>query len=151
MAAAAGMSWASLDNQIRAAKAPSAPSALPSVVAPLKQSPTNPVGATNAEERSKALLSDWTRVLDTINEAGTQAQDRERRLAAQASAHERQVSELRAEINQLRDQARVNEARTQALLSAAEHRAKNAEERAEHAEAWLARIGSAVETILLKP
>ncbi len=67
------------------------------------------------------------------------------------------MSELRAEINQLRDQARVNEARTEALLAAAEHRVKAAEERvqtaqqrAEQAEAWLVRIGSAVDTILLK-
>lgn len=149
MASGTVVSWASLDDQIRAGRTPSAPPA-PSVVAPVRQSTTPAIGATSAEERSKALLTDWTRVLDAINEAGTQAQDREKRLAAQASAHDRQVSELRAEISQLRDQARASEVRTQALISAAEHRARTAEERAEHAEAWLARIGNAVEAILPK-
>ncbi|MDQ0521328.1 hypothetical protein [Methylobacterium gregans] len=123
----------------------------------MQQGTITAIGATSAEERSKTLLTDWTRVLDAINEAGSQAQDRERRLAAQASSHDRQVNELRAEISQLRDQARASEARTEALLSAAEHRVRAAEERvqaaqqrAEQAEAWLVRIGSAVDAVLLK-
>ncbi len=157
MASATVVSWTSLDEQIRAGRASSALPGDPNAAASVPRSAITAAGAAKAEERSKALLTDWTRVLDAINEAGSQAQDRERRLAAQASSHDRQVNELRAEISQLRDQARANEARTEALLAAAEHRVKAAEERvqtaqqrAEQAEAWLVRIGSAVDTILLK-
>ena len=155
MATAAGMSWAQLDEGIKSNRATAHPVALSSAVAPTNGTdmiiPSRP-----SEAASKALLSDWTRVLDSINEASARAEEREKRLAAQAATHHNTLNALRAELQQTRKEAQAAAMRAQVQITEAEERARSAKERAraaearaEHAENWLARIAGAVETLLL--
>lgn len=155
MAKTTGLSWAQLDEEIQANKAvtplmmrdhrAAQPGSVDAVV------PLRP-----GEAGSTTLLADWTRVLDSINEAGARAEEREKRLAAQASAHHQALGDLRTELNQAREEARLAASRAQAQLAEAEERvrasrerARVAEARAEHAETWLARIADAVGTLLV--
>ncbi|WP_289016274.1 hypothetical protein [uncultured Methylobacterium sp.] len=156
MAKTTDLSWAQLDEEIKSNKGATplvvrdgraVPDSGADTVIPLRQN----------EVASKTLLSDWTRVLDGINEASARAEEREKRLAAQASAHHQTLSDLRAELRQAREEVRVAAVRAQAQLAEAEERmrvskerARAAEARAEHAETWLARIADAVGTLLIR-
>ena len=155
MAKTTGLSWTQLDAEIKSSK-----TIMPLVVhdsRALQESGAESVVALRQSDvAAKSVLSDWTRVLDSINEASARAEEREKRLAAQAAVHHHALSDLRAELHQAREEARIAAARAQTQLSEAEERvrtskerARAAEARAEHAETWLTRIADAVGTLLV--
>lgn len=176
MAAPQNPFWAKLDEKLAASAAhPTRQSA--AVHAAAEVIPLAADERPAPTGRPLAGVSDWTGILDIINEAGERAKDQEIRLQEQAVGFQGTIQELRGEVQAIQQQVHVSEARAQAIraeaeaqmreilaraetrvqeiqaraearVNHAEDRARAAEQRATAAEGWLKRIEEAAKSQL---
>ena len=140
--------WDQLDARIAATivRAPRRPMRPQGPLRPARVSRPAPTIEAQADRHH---VSDWTGLVETISAAGAAAQVQDERLRERNAAYEVLASDLRRALDDVeRYKGLVAQAQAQAnaLIKAAEDRARVAEERAETAEGWLRRIAEAIES-----